>query len=209
MPLTVYPKEIPLKGGMKVVIRPLEKGDHDRLFDFFQALPPEAKMYLRHDVTDPSVVREWATKIDLDRVIPLVALDGETIVADGTLHIATHGWMQHVGHLRLVVAPKYQRTGLGTVLAHELVEIAQHKGLEKLQAHVIESNAGALRMFERVGFERAAVLPDLVKDRHGQNQNLVVMVNDVERLSQIMEDWIQDTMLPSLRGSGEGYGPVA
>lgn len=209
MPLTVYPKEIPLKNNLKVVIRPLAKNDFDRLFAFFQALPQEEKMYLRHDVTDPAVVRGWAQKIDLEHVIPLVALDGDTIVADGTLHIATHGWMQHVAHLRLVVAPTHQRSGLGTVIAHELVEIAQHRGLEKLQAHVIESNAGALRMFERVGFQRAAVLKDLVKDRQGRKQNLVVLINDVERLGRIMEDWIQDTMLPSLRGSGEGYGPPA
>ena len=206
MNLDAYPKEVGLKGGKAVQIRPLQNDDFDRLFAFFQALAPEDRIYLRHDVSDPKLVRKWTSEINLNYVIPLVALDGDTIVGDGTLHITTHGWMQHVGHIRLVVARSHQRLGLGTLLARELVGLAEIHGLEKLQGHVIESNASAVKMFERVGFEKVVVLADLVKDQNGRDQNLAIMINDVARLSQVMEDWIQDSMIPGYRGSGEGYG---
>jgi ribosomal protein S18 acetylase RimI-like enzyme len=206
MPLTQYPKQMNLRNGQSVAIRPLEKGDFEPLSAFFLALPAEDKIYLRHDVADPAIIRQWTERIDLEHVIPLVAVADDAIVADGTLHVSTHGWMQHVGHIRLVIARSHQRLGLGTLLARELVNLAEHRGLEKLQAHVIEGNAGAVRMFERVGFEKAAVLKDLVKDQNGRHQNLAVMINDVSRLSQVLEDWVQDMMIPGFRGSGEAFG---
>lgn len=206
MPFSSFPKTVELKGGKTAVLRLLQPDDFDRLFAFFKELPEEDIIYLRHDVRDPDVIRRWTTDIDLDHVIPIVAVDEDRIVASGTLHRTTHGWMQHVGHIRLVVAPTHQRSGLGTLLARELVNQAEFRGLEKLQAHVAEGNEGAIRMFKRVGFEEAAVIKDLLKDRKGRHQNLVVLVNDVSRLSQVMEDWIRDSMIPGFRGSMEGYG---
>jgi len=206
MSLVGYPKQMALRSGHSVLIRPLEKGDFERLAALFQGMSAEDRMYLRHDVSNPNVIRQWTENIDLEHVIPLVALAGDAIVAQGTLHISTHGWLPPVGHLRLAIAASHQGIGLGSLLARELVSLAEHRGLEKLQAHVIEGNVGAIRMFERVGFEKVAVLKDFVKDQNARNQNLVVMVNDVSRLSQILEDWVQDTMIPGFRGAGEAFG---
>lgn len=203
---TGYPKQMTLRGGQSVLIRPLEKGDFERLRAFFQALPAESRIYSRHDLTDPAVIRQWTEHIDLSRVIPLVVLAGNALVADGTLHISNHGWMQHVGHIRLAIAPSHQGIGLGTLIARELVSLAHDRGLEKLQADVIESNAAVVRLFERVGFEKVAVLKDMVKDQNGQKQNLAIMVNDVSRLGQILEDWVQDMTIPGFRGGGEAFG---
>jgi ribosomal protein S18 acetylase RimI-like enzyme len=205
MSLDTYPKTVRLKGNRTAVIRPLQKDDFERLLSFFRSLPDDGRMYLRHDVTDPELIRKWTAEMDLEHVIPLVAVEGDTIAADGTLHIASRGWARHVGHIRLVVGPSHRRLGVGTVIARELVDLAEERKLEKLQAHVIENNIGAVRMFERLGFEKAAVLKDMVKDQNGRNQNLAVMINDVARLSQIMEDWIQDSMMPAYRAPGEGY----
>ena len=114
-----------------------------------------------------------------------------------------------MSHLRIVTARSHRHKGLAIVVARELVALAEERGLEKIQAHCIEENLGALKMLERVGFEVCAVLKDLVKCQScqpGHQHNLVVMVNDVGRLSQVMEDWIQDTMLPMFRVPGGGEG---
>lgn len=205
MHLKDYPKDITLKEGRRVVIRPLERGDCQKLHSFFEGLPEEDRLYLRHDVRDLEIIRGWTEGLDFDRVIPLVAEEGDKFVADGTLHLASHGWMQHVGHIRLVIAPSHRKLGLGTVLARELVGLAEERNLEKLQAHVIEDNTSAVRMFQRLGFEVAAVLKGLAKDQHGKNQNLAILVNDVASLCQRMEDWIMDSMIPAYRsGSMDG-----
>ncbi|HUT91944.1 MAG TPA: GNAT family N-acetyltransferase [Thermoguttaceae bacterium] len=203
MLLDAYPKEATLRDGRRVVIHPLANGDFDKLYAFFQALPPEDRLFLRNDVTDPAVVQTWVANIDLNRAIPLVAEDGEKIVADGTLHFARHGWSQHVGNVRLVTAATHRQVGLGTIITRELVALAEERGLEKLQTQVIEDNVGSVALFKLLGFKTAGVLKDMVRDREGKKRNLAIMVNDVADLGQIMEDWIHDSMIPGFR-AGEG-----
>ena len=200
-----YPKTVTLKDMRKVVLRLLDNKDFEPLFAFFNELSEADRIFLRHDVSDPKVVRKWTENLDLERVIPLVAQDGEKIVGDGTLHIPSAGWMQHVGHLRLVVAESHRRNGLGALLARELVYLAEEKGLAKLQVHLIEDDQDSTKMFEKVGFAKVAVLPKMVKDREGQERNLAIMINDVTSLERAMEDWIHDTMIPAFRvPGGEG-----
>lgn len=199
-----YPKKTALKDGRTVEIRPLTSGDFDKLYEFFQVLPEEDRLFLRHDVTDPEIVGRWVEQIDLDHVIPLVVEDGDKIVADGTLHLATHGWSQHAGEIRLVTARTHRRIGLGTVLARELVGLAEQCGLERLRTHVIEDDLASVRTFSRLGFETAAVLKEWVKDRAGNKRNLAIMTNEVPDLTRIMEEWILQSMHPEIRGPGDG-----
>ncbi|UCE58799.1 MAG: GNAT family N-acetyltransferase [Phycisphaerales bacterium] len=199
-----YPKTMKLRDGRAVQIRPLEQDDYDKLLTFFQDLPEEDCLFLRNDVKDPDLIRKWTTDFNFDRVVPLIVEEDGEIVADGTLHVASHGWMRHVGDIRLVTARTHRHIGLGGLTTRELVAIAEERNLEKLQAHVIEDDIGSVKMFERLGFSKAAVLKGMVKDQRGRMRNLAVMVNDVTSLSRIMEDWIQESMLPSFRIPGDG-----
>jgi len=70
--------------------------------------------------------------------------------------------------------------------------------------HIVVGDLGAVRMFEAVGFNTVAVLNDMVKDRTGKRRNLAIMDNDVASLGRIMEDWIQDSMVPAYRVPGAG-----
>jgi len=204
MPRDSFPKSVDLENGRKNVIRALAHTDFDHLLAFFKALPQEDRLFLRHDVRNPEVVRKWTKELDLRRVMPLIALDCDEIVANGSLHVMAHGWMQHVGHVRLVTARSHRQQGLGSLIAKELVAIAEDRNLEKLQAHVIADNRGAVKMFENVGFETVAVLKGMVKDQTGVSRDLAVMVNDVATLQQTIASWIQDAALPGNRAPGGG-----
>ena len=204
---SAYPKEVTLKDGRKIVLRPLSRGDYQRLSDFFHSLAEEDRLFLADNVLDPELIRGWTDNIDFTKVIPIVALDEqERVIADGTLHLNTGGWARHVGHVRLVVGPTHRKAGLGTVIARELVALAEERGLEKLQAHVVEDATGSVRMFERLGFKKAAVIPELVKDINGNPRSLLFMINEVSSLGKIMEDWIMDSMIPAYRIPGGGEG---
>lgn len=204
MSIQGYPKEATLKDGRVVTIRPLANSDFDKLYEFFQALPEEDRLFLRHDVTDPEVVGKWVEQINFDRAIPLVIEDKDKIVADGTLHLDSHGWARHVGHIRLVTARTHRHVGLGTLIARELAELAAKRDLEKLQSQVIEDNVGSVKLFEKLGFKVVAVLKDLVKDQKGNKRNLAIMINDVADLERIIENWIQDSMIPAFRVPDDG-----
>lgn len=200
-----YPKKSTLKDGREVVIRPLTNADFDKLYGFFEALPEEDRLFLRHNVADRDTVAAWVAHIDFERVIPLVAEDADRIVADGTLHLAPHGWSQHVGQIRLVTARTHRRVGLGTLLTRELVALAETHGLEKLQIHIIEDDVGSVKTCEKLGFVTAAVLKDWVKDQRGQKRNLAIMVNDVVDLTRIMEKWILESMQAGYRVPPDGF----
>ncbi len=204
MSIQGYPKEATLKDGRVVTIRPLANSDFDKLYEFFQALPEEDRLFLRHDVTDPEVVGKWVEQINFDRAIPLVIEDKDKIVADGTLHLDSHGWARHVGHIRLVTARTHRHVGLGTLIARELAELAAKQDLEKLQSQVIEDNVGSVKLFEKLGFKVVAVLKDLVKDQKGNKRNLAIMINEVADLERIIENWIQDSMIPAFRVPDDG-----
>jgi L-amino acid N-acyltransferase YncA len=204
MSIRGYPKEATLKDGRVVTIRLLANGDFDKLYAFFKALPEEDRLFMRHDVTDPEVVGKWVEQLDFDRVIPLVAEEEDKIVADGTLHFARHGWARYVGQIRLVTARTHRHVGLGTLIARELVLLAEKRDLEKLQSQVIEDNVGSVRLFEKLGFKTCAVLKDLVRDQKDNKRNLAIMINDVADLERIIEDWIHDSTIPAFRVPDDG-----
>jgi len=186
------------------MLRVLGRGDFDKLLAFFQGLTEEDRLFLRDNILDPNLVRRWTENVDLARVIPIVAEHGGAIVADGTLHTSPHGWSQHVGLVRLVVAKSHRDVGLGTLIARELVAHAEERGLEKLQANVIEDDRAMFNMFAAMGVCKEAVIREAVKDRHGKKRNLAILINDVANVERALEDWVSDNMIPAFRVPGAG-----
>jgi RimJ/RimL family protein N-acetyltransferase len=177
--VNTFQKECKLKDGTVVLIRPLVAEDREGLITFFQALPEEERLFLRHDVTDEKVIESWTEQIDYSRAFPLLALDGERIVGDITLHRIPYGWKHHIGNIRVVVDPEYQDKGLGTLLIHEIVELATEFGLEKLVTELPLEVPGALAVFRKAGFSSKAVIEGLVKDLRGRSTDVVIMVCDI------------------------------
>jgi RimJ/RimL family protein N-acetyltransferase len=168
-----------LKDGTEVALRPMVKEDEEALYAFFQEFPEEQLLVLRHDVKDRDIIREWARRLNYNRVIPLLGLVEGKIVADATLHRVTHGWKRHIGGVRIVVAPKYQGLGLATLMLNELVRLAHELGLEKLWAEVPLDCVNAIRACRNAGFVCKAVIEGLVKDGQDQNQDILIMVCNI------------------------------
>ncbi len=175
-----YPKEVKLRTGSIVTLRPFERKDKDALLAFFRRLPEADRLFLKDDVTDPAVVERWAAELNYDKVYPLLAFCGEDVVADATLHKALGGWMKHVGTIRMVVARDFQRSGLGSVLANELFLHALRAGLEKIVAEMMETQTGARKVFEKLGFKLEATLRGHVRDQIGVRHDLLVLTKDLE-----------------------------
>lgn len=172
-------KQAQLKDGTRVTLRSMTKDDEPSLRRFFESLPDELLLFVRHDVKDPEVIGEWARHLDYKRVIPLLALDGGEIIADVTLHRVPHGWKRHIGKVRIVVSPKYQNQGLATLMLNELTELAAELGLEKLWAEIPLDAVGAVRAFRNAGFGCKAVIEGLVKDSQDRDVDILIMVCNV------------------------------
>jgi len=122
------------------------------------------------------VVERWAQQLDYNTVLPILALEGDRVVGDATLHRERSGWKRHVGTVRIQIAPDFRHRGLGTVMIRELRHLGEKAGLRYLLAEVIEDQQAAVRAFEKMGFERAAVLRNFVTDQQGWPHNLVVLL---------------------------------
>ncbi|SPE56746.1 GCN5-related N-acetyltransferase [Verrucomicrobia bacterium] len=178
--LQKFPKEIKLKDGAKCKLRPLRKEDEKQFHDFFLAVPEHERMFIKHRVTEPQVIRDWCRNIDLGRNLPLLAnMDGK-IVADATLHQQLGGWKRHIGRVSVLVLPKYRGRGLARALVTEIVSIARHLSLEKVEAEFIGGQEAAIKMFALLGFSNLLRLPDYVKDMQAISHDYVLMGLDLK-----------------------------
>jgi L-amino acid N-acyltransferase YncA len=179
--LDEYPKQIVLKDGASVTLRPLEAADADQLVAFFQRIPENERWYLRHDVAVAETVRRWASTVNYDRVIPIVAVQNERIIGDATLHRRQYGSIRHIGEVRVVIDPAARGQRLGTWMVLDLIQLATGLGVEKLVAEIASGEAAALRAFRHLDFVREAVIPEFHKDHMGNPCDLVIMVKNLAR----------------------------
>ena len=168
-----------LKDGSEVLLRPMIREDRMAIGNFFNRLAPAVLQYVRHDVTDSKVLDQWFEHLDYERVFPLLAFKGDKVVANASLHRVAYGWRKHLGTIRIVVEPELHEKGLGTLMINELIDLAQEFGLEKLMVEFPLKAHGALAMFKKAGFSPRAVIEGLMKNRHGENVDVVIMVMDV------------------------------
>ena len=195
-----YPKEVILKSGEKVILRPMVKEDEQRLLDFFLRLPEKDRLFLKNDVTDPDVIKSWAQNINYEHVIPILAeIDGR-IIGDATLHVRTTDQPLNIGEVRIVIDTDFRRRGLGTRLAKEVYYLALSKKMNRLVAEVVEDQYAVIKTFEVLGFRREKVLENQAKDLHGRKHNLVVMTENVDALWKAIEDLLRKDVADRSRG---------
>ncbi|RBY81966.1 GNAT family N-acetyltransferase [Geodermatophilus sp. TF02-6] len=150
----------------------------DALLRFFTDLPEGDRTFIREDVTDPDVVRGWAAgSPDVRR---WVALDDDGQVTGYAAVLRLPGWSDHVGEVRLVVAPAARGSGLGRELARHAVVQGLGWGLAKLVVEVVAEQGAALALFTGLGFTGEALLVDHIRDRNGELRDLMVLAHHVQ-----------------------------
>lgn len=187
-----YPRTLVLKTGEEIVLKVLDKGDKAALLAFFQGLPAKDKLFLKEDVTKPEVIQRWIDGMNFAIILPILAWYDNKVVGDATLHMDKLGWSQHVGEIRVVVASDFQHKGLGKALVKNLVAHAIDFGLDKISAMVMGNQHSARKAFERLGFEKEAVLKGHVRDIQGNKQDLIILSNDVSYIWHKMEELVSD-----------------
>jgi L-amino acid N-acyltransferase YncA len=154
----------------------------DALLRFFAALPEGDLTFIKEEVTDPDTVRSWASGPASGG--RWVAVDDEG-ADDGevTGYVAVRplpGWSDHVGEVRLVVAPTRRGTGLGRELARRALVEAVGSGLTKLVVEIVAEQGAALALFTDHGFTGEALLTDHIRDRSGRLRDLMVLAHHVQ-----------------------------
>jgi ribosomal protein S18 acetylase RimI-like enzyme len=157
---------------------PLGPEHCDALLQFFRALPDGDRTFIKEDVTDPATVQRW-TGGEAPGRRSVVLDDGGDAVVGYVAVIPLAGWSDHVGEIRLVVAPDRRGTGLGRTLARHALVQAVEAGLTKVVVEVVADQAPVAALFTGLGFTGEAVLVDQIRDREGTLHDLLVLAHHV------------------------------
>jgi len=178
--LNTYQKEAKLKDGTKILLRPMVLKDQEALYEFFKAVSEEEARYLRDDVKSRLLIESWAKNLDYSRTLPILAIKDDIIIADATINRRRSGWKWHLGTVRIFVHKDYRNLGLGELMVDELARIAFRLGIEKLILEIPDTNTAVINAFTKAGFHRAALIPNMVKDRQNMPVDLAVMMKDIK-----------------------------
>ena len=171
-----YPRTTELRDGRTLTLRPLQHGDADALLAFFRGVPEDDRFLLKDDVTSPRVIGAWVDGLDYDRALPLLAVDGDRIVADAVLIRHRSGSRAPTAELRIVVDPAYRNQGLGVRLMQELADIAYDAELESIVFELVRDvEDDAIEAVRFLGAVEAGSITDVVKDLYGKPHDLVYM----------------------------------
>jgi len=184
---------VELKDGSLVVIRPATDDDIEATWHFLRDLPEQDRNYLRIDVTQRGLVERRYRTGPTGSVQRLVACDGDQIAGLGALETEPAGWKSHVGELRIIVAPRYRRRGLGMILTRELYRIAAHDGLQELVVKLMAPQESARSIMKRLGFRDQMTLPGYVTDRSGHRQDLIICRCDLAAMWRELEHYMTET----------------
>jgi GNAT superfamily N-acetyltransferase len=181
-------KQVTLKDGRAVTIRSMRPDDVQRSFEFFCGLPEEDRKYLRVDVTRRDLVERRTLEAGERGIRRLVAVHDGEIAADGALELEGHGWGDNVAEVRLIVGRRWQRLGLGMLVARELFHLAARNRVDRIVARLMRPQVGAHRIFRRLGFNEEFLIPEHVRDQSGVWQDLIIMRCPLEKLWRDLED---------------------
>lgn len=154
-------RQVRLRNGQAVTLRPIRPDDRDAELDFVHRLSPDSR-YLRFmapmkDVT-PAML-ERLTHIDLGREMALVAVT-PTAQGERQVGVARYSILDDARRCEfaIVVDDLWRGTGLARELMTALMDIArQYHGLEAMEGVALAENQRMLGLAQSIGFR---VTPD-------------------------------------------------
>ena len=152
----------------------MEASDESSLLTFFKRIPVDERQLFKDDVTRVAVIQGWVRNLDYTNILPLLAFEGSRIVGDATLHRDRRGWARHVATIRVTLDPDYRRRGLARALVKEFVELANPLRIAILQAEILDVQKEARRLFEEMGFQRAATMAQHAIDLAGRVHDILI-----------------------------------
>jgi GNAT superfamily N-acetyltransferase len=173
--LEKFPINLKLRDGTAVAVRPIGGRDERRLQKFLLNVPEEERLFIKQSLTNRTTVHEWCKHPDFEHNLPLLMLHGPQVIGLATLHQRLGGWKRHIGMITLLTHPQYRGRDVSKALVSELVEIARHSGLRRLEAELNGERKIALDVLARLGFNELAHLNDYVLDMKGVTHDYVLL----------------------------------
>lgn len=177
--LEKYPVSRALTNGKQIEVRPLQAEDERAFREFYEGIAEKERFLMKHRLGDADAISRWVRALDYEECLPLLALEDGKVVGYATLNQRPGGWKRHIGTVDAQVDPKFRGLGVIRALLGELVEIASHGGLTKLEAEFNGERQNSIASFGKCGFIELVRLTDYLQDMQAQHHDYVLMGLDL------------------------------
>ena len=164
-----------LPDGLRLLLRPLAKGDTDALAKLFARATPADLERFRSDPTDRQVIESWIDELDLSKIFPVVAVANDRIIGDVTIHFGRK-YQRHLGWLRVFLDREFRRRGIGTLMIQATIDIARRVGLHQLRGYIPTDQPTIIKAFENLGFRNEFTHQDYAMLQDGHTLDVAELV---------------------------------
>ncbi|MGH3333436.1 MAG: GNAT family N-acetyltransferase [Nocardioidaceae bacterium] len=150
-----------------MIIRTAREDDWPAIYPFFADIVEAGETYAFPEGLSLAAARPWWMEEPPGQTV--VAVDGDVVLGSAKMGPNRPGRGAHVATASFMVNPAHQGRGVGRALGVHAVEWAREAGYRGMQFNaVVETNHAAVHLWQALGFEILATVPEAFDHpRHG------------------------------------------
>ena len=173
-------KTVTLKNGKACLIRRGEERDAELLVEHWRATAVETRNLTREPSEDDLTVEEQRALIREknaeENVLNLLAfVDGQHAGNCAFNPVEDGLRMRHRCAVGIVLYRKFWGMGIGTALLREILAAAKSAGYEQAELEAVSTNAPAIGLYKKLGFEATGTTPRALKYQDGTYADFLLM----------------------------------
>jgi GNAT superfamily N-acetyltransferase len=156
-------------------LRTATKDDWPAIYPFFTAIVEDGRTYAYPEGLDSDeAAAVWMLVDPPDTTV--VALDNGRVLGSAHMGPNRPGRGSHVATASFMVDPGCRGRGVGRALGEHVLDWARENGYLAMQFNaVVETNEGAVRLWQALGFDIIGTVPEAFRHRHDGLVGLHVM----------------------------------
>lgn len=176
-----YQQQVTLKNGQVCTLRHPTAEDAQQIVDHMILTSAETDYMARYaDEFTMTAAQEaqYLTELEEsdDAVMISAELNGEIVANAGFNPVAKLERCQHRAELGISIRRACWGLGIGAAILRALIDTARQAGYEQLELDVVETNARAIALYEKLGFVSYGLRENSFKYRDGHTAALRLML---------------------------------
>jgi GNAT superfamily N-acetyltransferase len=150
-----------------VIIRAAGDRDWPRIFPFFSSIVAAGRSYAFPAGLSLEEARPWWMEQPPGQTV--VAVEGDAVLGSAKMGPNRPGRGSHIATASFMVDPRHEGQGIGRALGTYVLDWARAAGYRGIQFNaVVETNLAAVHLWQSLGFEILATVPEAFDDpEHG------------------------------------------
>lgn len=172
-------KTFALKNGQQALLRRLQPADAEKMLEFLRETSRESDFLLRYPEENMMGISEEVQFLEgicqSDNKIMLACVIDGSVAGNISLRGNDYRKLRHRAELALAVRKNYWHLGIGRAMLTEAIGLARNLGLKYLELDYIDGNARAKGLYESLGFQEIARIPQAYCQPDGTFADAILM----------------------------------